>query len=194
VSAAAVLVSLPIVGLRTYGDYFQVQRSVADWTRTNDAMQLDVPGIHGLLLQHWPQSHGADLAGNLIAVALILALAWSWRGPWRPATEAFASQWSMLVLVTLLIASFAHSYDLVLLILPAVVLYVRGSRSPARWQFSVALLALYVTPGLVLLFRQHFVVPAMLAAALLLWEAAQSAGEAAGPGQPSPAARGSPCS
>ncbi|MGH2409100.1 MAG: glycosyltransferase family 87 protein, partial [Chloroflexota bacterium] len=46
--AISVLVSFPLVGWQAYGDYVQVQRSVADWTLTNNPLQLDVPGLHGL--------------------------------------------------------------------------------------------------------------------------------------------------
>lgn len=189
-TALSELISLPLVGLQTYRDYLGVQRAVADWTRTNDAMQLDVPGIHGMLLQHWPQSVAADRAGNLIAVLLVLALAWSWRGPWRPGTIGFAAHWSMLLLTTLLIASFAHSYDLVLLITPAVSLYVLRGRATVRWPYGAVLVALYATPALVLLLRQHFVVPAMLAALALLWRPAWTGQQAAPQEPPPPAPRG----
>jgi hypothetical protein len=173
---AAGLLSLLVLGPGVFADYWRVQRAVAGWTRTNDAMQLDVPGIHGLIMQHWPQSTAADLAGNLLGLALIGALAWFWRGPWRPASARFADGWALLVLVTLLVASFAHSYDQVLLILPAVVLVARRREAAIRWPYTATLLALYWAPLLVLLFRQHFAVPAMLAACALLGDTVQHRG------------------
>ena len=170
----SVLVSLPLVGRQTFGDYFQVQRSVADWTLTNNPLQLDVPGLHGLFLQHWPGSVAASSVANLLSLGLVGLLACYWRGPWRPASPRFVIGWSLLLVVTMLGSSFAHSYDLVLLIPPCVTLFVLGERArllrPDRRTWArAALIGLYVSPYLVLLFRQHFVVPAMLAALAVLW-------------------------
>jgi len=172
--ALSVLVSLPLVGRQAYGDYFQVQRSVADWTLTNNPLQLDVPGLHGLFLQHWPGSVAASSAANLLSLGLVGLLAWYWRGPWQPASLRFVIGWSLVLVVTMLGSSFAHSYDLVLLVPPCVTLFVLGERarslrSERRTWARIALIALYVSPYLVLLFRQHFVVPAMLAALVVLW-------------------------
>jgi hypothetical protein len=172
--AISVLVSFPLVGRHAYGDYFQVQRSVADWTVTNNALQIDVPGLHGLFLQQWPGSVAASSAANLLSLGLVALLAWFWRGPWQPASSRFVIGWSLVLVVTMLGSSFAHSYDLVLLIPPCVTLFVAGERArlawPEGWFWArAAMIALYVSPYLVLLFRQHFVVPAMLAALAVLW-------------------------
>jgi hypothetical protein len=167
-AVAAVALSLPVVGPGTYRDYVTVQQDVAGWTTGNQALQLDVPGVHGLFLQAWPGSAPANAAAWCCMVALVAALAWYWRGPWRPGTPRFAVGWALLVLVTLLVSPFAHSYDQVLLILPMTVCYAHW-RS-ARWVQGV-LVSLYVAPGLVLLYRQHFAVPAMLAVCVVLWAA-----------------------
>lgn len=168
----AVALSLPVVGASTYRDYAAVQRDVAGWTSSNDALQLDVPGIHGMLLQRWPHAAPAELVADLCSLVLLAALAWYWRGPWRPAQPRFVAGWALLVLCTLLVSSFAHSYDLVLLVLPMVAIYALGAGRSARGA-GPTLIALYVAPGLVLLFRQHFLVPAMLAACAWLWLAAR---------------------
>jgi len=165
-AALAVLVSLPLVGVDEYRRYWSVQQAVARWTTSNDALQLDVPGVHGLFMQHWPHSGAADTAANLCIAALCIALAVYWRGRWRPGTPGFVAGWALTVLVTLLSAPFAHSYDQVLLVIPMVVCYVYWQRS---WWSVPMLTALYVAPGLVLLYRQHFAVPAMLAAGVMLW-------------------------
>jgi len=164
-TALVVAVSLPLVGLPVYGDFLGVERDVAGWTTSNDALQLDVPGLHGMFLQQWPHSNLADLAANGLSVLVVIALAAYWRGPWRPGTARFAAGWAQVVLCTLLVASYAHSYDLVLLVLPALVIY-RVVRS--AWGGPL-LVALYVAPMLVLLCRQHFMVPALLLAILALW-------------------------
>jgi hypothetical protein len=51
-----------------------------------------------------------------------------------------------------------------------VAIYALAQRRGDRWAGPL-LIALYVAPILVLLFRQHFLVPAMLAACLWLWVA-----------------------
>ncbi|MGH2344170.1 MAG: glycosyltransferase family 87 protein [Chloroflexota bacterium] len=172
--AVALLVSLPLVGVHAYADYLHVQRSVADWTLTNDPLQHDVPGIHGMFLQHWPQSVRASTTANLISLVLVGGLAWFWRGPWRPRSQRFVIGWAMLLLVTLEASSFAHSYDLVLLIPPCIVLFmIAKEKVELRVPAKATLIALYVGPALVLLFRQHFLVPAMLAAIAVLWAASR---------------------
>jgi hypothetical protein len=176
-SAAALLVALPLVGVHAYGDYAQVQRAVSDWTVTNNALQLDVPGIHGMLLQIWPQNDTAGNAANLLGLILIGALGWFWRGPWQPASTRFVVGWSLLLLVTLEASSFSHSYDLVLLIPPCVVLYaVTRAGDPYSAAAKAALIAVYVAPTPVLIFHQHFLVPAMLAAIAVLWASSTSPG------------------
>ncbi len=169
VGAGLLLLSLPFVGLQNYQDYVSVQRAVANWTVYNDALQLDVPGIHGMLLQRWPHSIPASNVATLLSLAMIAGLAWYWRGPWQPGSPRFAAGWALLLLVTMQVSSFAHSYDLVLLIVPGVVLFGLAElsvppRSALWWWARVSLLALYVGPDLVLLYRQHFMVPAMLLA------------------------------
>ncbi len=177
-AAAGLLVAVPLVGVHAYGDYLQVQRAVSDWTITNDALQRDVPGIHGMLLQIWPQSNIAGTVANLLSVALVGALAWFWRGPWRPASARFVVGWALALLVTLEASSFSHSYDLVLLIPPCVVLYrLSAAHGPWSVKAKATLIAIYVAPALVLVFRQHFLVPAMLAAIAVLWASSQASPE-----------------
>jgi hypothetical protein len=174
-AAAALLVALPLVGVHAYGDYVQVQRAVSDWTVTNDALQLDVPGIHGMLLQIWPQNNTASNVANLLSLLLIGALGIFWKGPWQPGSARFVVGWSLLLLVTLEASSFSHSYDLVLLIPPCVVLYaVTRAGGPYSTLARATLIAVYAAPVPVLIFRQHFLVPAMLAAIAVLWASSTS--------------------
>jgi hypothetical protein len=93
----------------------------------------------------------------------------------------------MLVLVELLVVPYAHSDDLVLLIIPAAVLCVVHLRSdprslPTLW-IRPTLLALYLAPVLVVYYRQHFMAPVMLATFLLLWRLAPPPTSGAGAGQ-----------
>ena len=78
--------------------------------------------------------------------------------------------WAQMVLCTLLLASYAHSYDLVLLVLPALVIYRAVRQS---WSGPL-LVALYVAPMLVLLYRQHFMVIALLLAIAALWRVGEA--------------------
>jgi hypothetical protein len=170
---ALALAALPVVGLANYRDFVQVERAVSAWSSTNDALQLDVPGVHGLLLQRWPHQLGAEVVSAALSLCILAALAWYWRTGWRPGGLPFAAGWSLLLLCTLLVSTFAHSYDQVLLIVPAIVLWVYRQRLPSlRLPITLVLVALYAGPPLVLAFHQHFMVPFMLAAlALLLWVA-----------------------
>ncbi len=165
------LLALPVVGLSNYRDFLQVERAVSAWSSTNDALQLDVPGVHGLLLQRWPHQFGAEVVSAALSLAILAALAWYWKAGWRPGGLPFATGWALLLLSTLLMSTFAHSYDQVLLIVPAVVLWVYRRRAPSlRLPITLLLVALYAGPPLVLTFHQHVMVPFMLAAmALLLW-------------------------
>jgi hypothetical protein len=175
--AVALAVTVPFTGLRLFADYVRVQRYAAGWTSNNDAMQLDVPGIHGMVLQQWPHATAAEWVADLALLPVILALALYWRGPWLPRSRRFAVGWAQLILATMLVTTFAHSYDLVMLIVPCVALYAvhvqPGHAGRALRPYLLpALVALYVAPDLVLLYRQHFAVPAMLAAFALLWRVA----------------------
>jgi hypothetical protein len=176
VTALVILaISFPLVGLDNFKDFVSVERSIAGWTNSNDALQLDVPGIHGMLLQHWPHSTGAELAANIISVLLVLALAWYWRGPWEPSSPHFQRGWAIVVLVTVLLASYAHSYDMVLLIFPAALLYAEKLKKLVNGRAATAALyGLYICPGIVLLVRQHAMVPAILLAIVVLWKGSDS--------------------
>jgi hypothetical protein len=71
----------------------------------------------------------------------------------------------------MLLASYAHSYDMVLLVFPAIVLYAERLHSRVNHPWStMALYALYVSPAIVVLIRQHAMVPAMLLAIVVLWK------------------------
>jgi hypothetical protein len=167
------LVALPVVGVANYRDFVQVEREVSAWTSTNDALQLDVAGVHGMLLQRWPHELGAEVVSACLSLGIVAVLVWYWKAGWRPGELSFATGWALVVLTTLLVSTYAHSYDLTLLILPAVVLWVyrQGDRS-ARLPITLSLVTLYAGPPLVLAFHQHFMVPFMLVAmVVLLWAA-----------------------
>jgi hypothetical protein len=167
------LVALPVVGVANYRDFIQVEREVSAWTSTNDALQLDVAGVHGMLLQRWPHQFSAEVVSAILSLGIVAVLVWYWKAGWRPGGLSFANGWALVILTTLLVSTYAHSYDLTLLILPAVVLWVyrQGDRS-AHLPITITSVALYAGPLLVLAFHQHFMVPFMLAAmAVLLWAA-----------------------
>jgi Glycosyltransferase family 87 len=179
----SLLLTLPLTGPQVFRDYLAVQRSVSGWTSNNDALQLDVPGLHGMFLQRWPHLFLAEAAADLCSLAVVLALAWFWRGPWQPRSARFTSGWALVALATMLVSSFAHSYDLVLLIVPAVTLYaahLRPAQTPAvlRPWLVPSLVVLYIAPFLVLIYRHHFMVPPMLAIGGLIWFCAPPPGAA----------------
>jgi hypothetical protein len=178
VAGSATIVALIVFGPRTFVEYVQAQRAISGWTLTLDGLQPDVPGIHGMFLQIWPHSLLAHRAAELISAVLVGFLALYWRGSWRPESPRFALGWAMLVITTLLIAPFAHTYDVALLVLPCLVLHLCGSGTRlhgwAAYAIPAALLALYLSPDLRMLARHHFMVPAMLLALAALWLLARS--------------------
>jgi glycosyl transferase family 87 len=175
-SGAALLLSFWVLGPTTFLGFIRILRSTANGADTLTLWVRDIPGLHAMFLQLWPDSTPAGSIAYILGGVLVLALAYYWRGPWNPNTSRFVTGWAMVPLVDLLVVPYAHSDDLVLLIIPAVVLYwctIRPSR-PAdvdRWVVPV-LLALYLSPTFVVYFRLHFVAPAMLAALFVLWKLA----------------------
>jgi hypothetical protein len=180
-AALALAVTVPFTGLKMFADYAGVERSVAGWSSSNDALQLDAPGIHAMMLQRWPHMPAAEWAADTMLLLVVAALALYWRGPWLPHSRRFAIGWAQVMLATLLVTSYAHSYDLVMLVVPGVALYAirlqpgDAGRALRPWLLPT-LVALYVAPYLILLYRQHFAVPAMLAAFALLWRVSPRAG------------------
>jgi hypothetical protein len=174
--------SLVLVGPRTLVQFLQMERATAGMANTLPLWIKDNPSIRAALLQAWPHSAIASPLAYLLGAGLIAALAWYWRGPWQPRSRRFCVGWAMIPLVDLLTVPYAHSDDLVLLVVPMLILVLYAIRSPhtgvrgavARW-IVPTLVALYVGPVLVVFFRQHFMAPAMLAALWVLWQAARRA-------------------
>jgi hypothetical protein len=179
ICAAGLVLSLLALGPGTFGDFVQMERATAAMANTLPLWIEDNPSIRAALLQLWPASTIANLASYAIGAALVAALAWYWRGPWQPRSPRFVLGWTMIPLVDLLVVPYAHTDDLVLVLLPALVLYVLRGAVDIRyhaigWWGTAVLIALYLGPVLVLFFRQHFMVPAMLAALTVLWQSAGS--------------------
>jgi hypothetical protein len=175
-SGASLLLSLWVLGPNTFAGFIKIARSTANGADTLTLWVRDIPGLHAMFLQLWPENTSAGIVAYILSGALVLALAFYWREPWNPDAPQFAAGWAMVPLVDLLAVPYAHSDDLVLLIIPAVVLYwftIRPARSMDvdRWVLPV-LLALYLSPTFVVYFRLHFVAPAMLAALFVLWRLA----------------------
>jgi hypothetical protein len=172
-AGAALALSLVATGWHTFVNFYQMDRTTASMADSVTLWIRDIPGLHAAFLQAFPGSRAAGLLAYALSAALIAMLAWYWRGPWRPGSSGFASGWAMIPIVDLLTAPYSHSDDLVLLIVPAVVLYVlwlHQDGMPLQWQryLMPALLGLYLAPVLVVYLRQHFMIPAMLAALVVL--------------------------
>jgi hypothetical protein len=166
--------SAALLGLNTFRQFYAMERAASGWAGNAALWLRDIPGLHAAFLQAWPHSALAGPLAYLLGAVLVVALAWYWRGPWQPRSPRFCAGWAMLPLVDLLIVPYAHSDDLVLLIVPMLVLYAlcasRGATCAARSWIAPTLTALYLGPVLVLFFRQHFMVPAMLVALCALWQ------------------------
>jgi hypothetical protein len=173
VAALAAVGSLLAVGPSIFSDYAHLQLLLYNGTFTNDGMQIDVPGLHGLLLQQWPHNMAANRLAQLISIALIAGLAWKWRGPWQAGGRSFSTRWALLVVVTVFVSPFAHIYDTVILALPAVVLVAAYSVPEiTRWDrgtIIITLAAMDIGPLLRMTFSQHFQVPGLVLAIITLW-------------------------
>ncbi len=172
----AMLISLPVLGTDTFLGFFRTLRSTDSGAGSLSLWVRDIPGLHAMFLQAWPGSAVAGGAAYLLSGLLVVALARSWRGAWQPSSAQFACGWAAVVLVDLLAAPYAHTDDLVLLLVPIAVLcsFVQrpsGREELDRWVVPVTV-ALYVAPTLVVYIRLHFAAIAMLAALVLLWRVA----------------------
>ncbi|HVA91585.1 MAG TPA: glycosyltransferase 87 family protein [Chloroflexota bacterium] len=171
--AAAGLLALAVLGPGAFGGFFRILNSTESGANSLSLWVKDIPGLHAMFLQIWPGSALASGVAYGLSGLLLLGLAWYWRGPWLSGQPQFLAGWAMLPLVDLLVVPYAHTDDLVLLIIPAIVLcgfLANPITRPGmrRWILPI-LLALYLSPTLVAYFRLHFVAPAMLAALVVLW-------------------------
>ncbi|HEY8287367.1 MAG TPA: glycosyltransferase family 87 protein [Chloroflexota bacterium] len=171
--AGATLLSLAVLGPSTFGGFFAILNSTESGANSLGLWLRDIPGLHAMFLQIWPGSVLASGVAYGLGGLLLAGAAWYWRGPWAPGHPQFLAGWAMLPMVDLLAVTYAHSDDLVLLIIPAIVLYgflVDPLTRPRmkRW-IVLILLALYLSPTMVVYFRLHFVAPVMLAALVVLW-------------------------
>ena len=197
-TAAAVLgLSFAIEGPATFANFLRMERTASGWADSATLWIRDIPGLHAAALQAFPGSGLASTAAYALSAALVAAVAVYWRGPWRPGTRRFAAGWAMLPLVDLLIAPYSHSDDLTLLIVPAVILcalavQASGPIAPgaggqdeprqapetrATRTIPLVLAGLYLAPVLVVFFRQHFMVPAILATLWVLWRCGKVGGD-----------------
>ena len=189
--------SLAVEGPATFANFLRMEQVASGWADSAPLWIRDIPGLHAAALQAFPGSALAAAAAYALSAALLVALARFWQGPWRPGTRRFAAGWAMLPLVDLLIAPYSHSDDLTLLIVPAVVLCAiaaqadgatameavgRDTPEPApnaraTRSIPLVLAGLYLAPVLVVFFRQHFMVPAILAALWVLWRCGEAKGD-----------------
>lgn len=142
-AGAALALSLLVTGRHTFVNFYQMDRVTASMADSVPLWIRDIPGLHAAFLQAFPGSRAAGLIAYALSAALVAALAWYWRGPWRPRSARFAAGWAMLPMVDLLAAPYSHSDDLVLLIIPMVVLAAFRLR-----QSSGALQTQHTGPGL----------------------------------------------
>jgi hypothetical protein len=173
---ASMLISLLVLGKDTLDGFMRTLSSTDSDAGSLGIWVRDIPGLHAMFLQAWPGSAAAGGAAYLLSGVLVLALAYSWRGAWLPSSPRFACGWAALILVELLATPYAHTDDLVLLLVPIAVLcafVVRpsGRTEADRWVVP-AIAVLYLAPTLVVYTRLHFPAIAMLAALVLLWKLA----------------------
>jgi hypothetical protein len=112
---ALIVLSLPVVGVSSYGEYFAILRGLPD---------ISV-GEHNLSLKSMALELGLPdpVAGLGIVVGLLVGLAViAFAARRRDASTAFV----VTVLATLVVASFIHPHYLVLLLLPSAWLMDRG--------------------------------------------------------------------
>ena len=138
----------------------------------------DNPGLHGLILSIRPHSMPEEAAAYGLSLALVGWLALYWRGAWQPGSARFAAGYAMLPVVDLLAAPYAHSDDLAVLVVPAVVLCALAVRHAERDRVAsvipAVLTALYLAPVVVVYLRQHVMAPALLWALWALWRAGRA--------------------
>jgi len=173
--------SFILVGRETFAGFLAMQNTTAKGAGATDLWIRDIPGLHAAFLQFWPNSALASLSAYAVSLGLLGWLAYYWRGPWQPSSTGFAARWSATILVDLLVVPYAHSDDLVLLLIPAVV-FCRYAMQPesaaraARQWIRPMLFAFYLGPVLVVYYRQHFMAPILLAGCWLLWKLAPPEG------------------
>ncbi|HXT35347.1 MAG TPA: glycosyltransferase 87 family protein [Chloroflexota bacterium] len=175
-AALAGLLALAVLGPGTIGGFFRILSVTESGANSLSLWTHDIPGLPAMSLQIWPGNPVANGAAYGLGGLLIVGVAWYWRGPWAPGRPQFLAGWAMLPLVNVLVVPYAHSDDLVVLIIPAIVLYGffvdPATRPGMKGWILLFLLALYLSPTMVAYFRHHFVVPAMLGALLVLWRLA----------------------
>ncbi len=172
VAAAATVISLLVMGTALFSDYLAMQRLLFSGMVSDGGLQIDVPGIHGLLVQWWPGSVVANRLGQVLSALVIAALAWVWRGPWIEDGRSFAVRWALLAVVTLFVSPYAHIYDMSLLVIPVVAL-AAAYFSPEltqcdRYMVAATLTALDLGPFLRMLFDQQFQIPGLVMALIAL--------------------------
>ncbi len=169
---AAMLGSVIVLGTDTVHGFFRTLGSTESGAGSVSIWVRDIPGLHAMFLQAWPGSAAAGGVAYLLSGLLIVALARYWQGDWLPSSPQFACGWAALILVDLLAVPYAHTDDLVLLLVPIAVLCSFVSRPTGRDELDrwvlPAIVALYVAPTLVVYIRLHFPAIAMLSVLVLL--------------------------
>jgi hypothetical protein len=112
--------------------------------------------VYGMLLQNYPQL--AIILSFALAVGLVGAAIYGWRGPWRADNSQFDLKMAMTVPTALLISPLINFHDLSFLILPIVAVFSFSTREPLSsgiriLLLSASLLVGYVLPSIQLAFR-----------------------------------------
>jgi hypothetical protein len=132
-----------VFSFRSYTDYFRTILVMSD--RIADKLQ-PLPkyvSAYGFFRALLPNSPTVGLT-ILVAAILIYWLAQMWRGPLKPEKPIFDLQFSMMLTVTLLVMHQGLIYDLMLLTVPALLIYENRSCFPPY--YKLLFLLLYLAP------------------------------------------------
>jgi hypothetical protein len=138
--AAAMLggLSLALVGASGVTQYFAVAQDVASWVSRGPFFRSDMHTLRALLYGLLP----SNSAGAVSLLASLLVMALVARRAWGDARSTISAQTaSVAVLGSLLAAPYAHTHDLIFLIVPWLLLGP-GAQRP----LAVLLIASYVAP------------------------------------------------
>lgn len=122
------LISLAIVGIEGFGDYIMINlRAATSFTDVQTELHLsNMISFRAFFVRFLYGTAVAEIF-SFFYMALSLLLLWIvWRGDWKTDSPRFGPQWSLTLLVSLLIAPHVYLQSLIL-IFPVAVLFLRSS-------------------------------------------------------------------
>ncbi|HLF72680.1 MAG TPA: glycosyltransferase family 87 protein [Dehalococcoidia bacterium] len=140
IAGALAAVSAVVAGLGVLTDYPRFVLDSTSWVNEMGIYNYAMFGLNGLVANLTGDDSPSMLLTGLLALPVLGAVAWAWRGDWEPTSSRFPLLMAIALLGALLLNPHLYLQDMVLMFLAAVFAarWAKQSRWSALWPLFIA--------------------------------------------------------